>query len=228
MHFWVITWDLVEPYTQRLVTHPNVNMTISEDFARVAGVVRDGFAQRLSGRGRVVGLRFRPGGFRPLLRRPVSELTGRFVPIQEMYGAAGAELVRRVLRADDEEAMRLMERFVLDREPEPDPLVDEVAALVAMAESDPALTRVDRLAALAGRSVRSLQRLFHEYVGVGPKWVIRRFRLHEAAARLADGLEVAELAAELGYADQAHLTRDFTAAVGVPPAAYARSVAGSG
>jgi AraC-like DNA-binding protein len=73
--------------------------------------------------------------------------------------------------------------------------------------------------------MRRLQRLFSDYVGVGPKWVIRRYRLHEAAARAADGagLDLVRLAAELGYADQAHLTRDFTAMVGVPPARYARA-----
>jgi len=52
--------------------------------------------------------------------------------------------------------------------------------------------------------------------------VLRRARLHEAAARAESGTAVdwAALASDLGYADQAHLTRDFTATVGVPPARY--------
>ncbi len=71
-------------------------------------------------------------------------------------------------------------------------------------------------------SVRSLQRLFGDYVGVSPKWVMRRARLHEAALR-ADGgepVDWAALAIDLGYADQAHLTREFTATIGVPPSRY--------
>jgi AraC-like DNA-binding protein len=73
--------------------------------------------------------------------------------------------------------------------------------------------------------MRRLQRLFTDHVGVGPKWVIRRYRLHEAAARAADGtgLDLVRLAADLGYSDQAHLTRDFTSIVGLPPARYARA-----
>lgn len=73
--------------------------------------------------------------------------------------------------------------------------------------------------------MRSLQRLFAEYVGASPKWVLRRARLHEAAARAEEeaGIDWAALAADLGYCDQAHLTRDFTAAVGAPPAKYARA-----
>jgi transcriptional regulator GlxA family with amidase domain len=83
--------------------------------------------------------------------------------------------------------------------------------------------RVDQAAAALDVPVRRLQRLFAEYVGAGPKWVLRRARLHEAAARAdqGSGLDWVSLAAELGYADQAHMTRDFTAAVGVPPARYA-------
>lgn len=55
--------------------------------------------------------------------------------------------------------------------------------------------------------------------------MIRRYRLYDAAELAARGDAVgwAKLAADLGYADQAHLVRDFTATVGTPPAAYARA-----
>ena len=82
-----------------------------------------------------------------------------------------------------------------------------------------------QLAEASGLPERRLQRMFADYVGVSPKWVMRRARLHEAALRVeADGpaaVDWAALAADLGYADQAHLTRDFTATIGVPPTRYA-------
>jgi AraC-like DNA-binding protein len=114
--------------------------------------------------------------------------------------------------------------------PEPDPAAEQAATLVAQITDDPALRRVDQLSAASGISARSLQRLFADYVGIGPKWVMRRARLHEAAARADSGelIDWAGLAADLGYADQAHLTRDFTAAIGVPPARYARPEAAAG
>jgi AraC-like DNA-binding protein len=85
--------------------------------------------------------------------------------------------------------------------------------------------RVDDFARRRGLSVRRLQRLFLAHVGVGPKWVIRQYRLQEAVEQAADGpLDWAALAADLGYSDQAHLVREFTAVIGVSPAAYARSV----
>ncbi|MEV4392025.1 helix-turn-helix domain-containing protein [Nonomuraea sp. NPDC049607] len=223
-HFWVVTWtDLAEPYEQRILSHPTVNMTIVQDFHQIAGVIDGGFSYTMRGSGRALGTRFRPGGFRTLLGAPVSELTGRFVEIGEMFAASGPALVEGVLAEQDPgAAIALVEAFLLELGPEPDPLAEEAAALVGMVEDDVTVTRVDELAARAGRSVRSLQRLFRDYVGIGPKWVIRRFRLHEAAERVQQGLDLATLAAELGYTDQAHLTRDFTAAVGMTPAAYAR------
>jgi AraC-like DNA-binding protein len=66
--------------------------------------------------------------------------------------------------------------------------------------------------------------LFAEYVGIGPKWVIRRYRPHEVTTRMAAGavIDLATLAADLGYADQAHFTRDFTAMFGESPTHYAQ------
>ena len=77
-------------------------------------------------------------------------------------------------------------------------------------------------------SPRSLQRLFREYVGVTPKWVLQRVRLHEAAERMADGDSdcAAALALDLGYFDQAHFIKDFKAIVGRSPSEYAAMCAG--
>ncbi|MBZ9638723.1 helix-turn-helix domain-containing protein, partial [Streptomyces sp. PSKA30] len=77
-----------------------------------------------------------------------------------------------------------------------------------------------------GLSVRALQRLFSTYVGVSPKWVILRYRIHEALEHAGTHTDInwATLATDLGYADQAHLVRDFTATVGVSPTAYAQGV----
>ncbi len=91
--------------------------------------------------------------------------------------------------------------------------------------ADHSLSRVEDVAARHGLSVRALQRLFRRFVGVGPKWVLQRYRLHDAVTAIdtAPGVmaDLAGLAASLGWSDQSHFTRDFTAAVGVSPHAYA-------
>jgi AraC-like DNA-binding protein len=103
-------------------------------------------------------------------------------------------------------------------------MVAEVTAIMDRIAAEPGLLRVDDLAAALGTGTRRLQRIFAEYVGVGPKWVIRRFRMQEAAdgAGAGTGVDWAALSAELGYADQAHFTRDFSRVIGISPAQYAR------
>ena len=122
----------------------------------------------------------------------------------------------------------IVRAFLLARLPAADPQVDRVAALVAEIDADRSLVRADALAARHGMSLRALQRLFDDYVGVGPKWVINRCRLHEAVDRLADGAAVdwTALALDLGYFDQAHFIRDFRTLVGRTPGEFARDLRG--
>jgi transcriptional regulator GlxA family with amidase domain len=100
----------------------------------------------------------------------------------------------------------------------------EVAAVARVAETDRTVRRLDDLAARAGVTPRALQRLFARHAGVSPTWVLRRYRLLEAAESVRAGEPVvwSDVATELGYADQAHLVRDFRAALGRTPASYAR------
>jgi AraC-like DNA-binding protein len=83
----------------------------------------------------------------------------------------------------------------------------------------------ESVAALADRhhlAVRTLQRLFARYVGVGPKWVMQRYRLHDAIETLdrRRRQDWTRLALDLGYYDHAHFLSDFRALVGRTPAEY--------
>jgi AraC-like DNA-binding protein len=215
--YWSVSWDLrgQPPYRQLIVGYPNVHLSFMTGRpATVTGVPRGPVHRVLEGRGRVLGVAFRPGCFRPWLGRPVSTLTDRAVSgLFEWLPAAG------VVPTVDEVEDRLRAHL-----PARDPMAEALADLVDRIAADPGLTRVDSVAEAFGTGVRRLQRLFADYVGVGPKWVIRRYRLHEITSRLGaqEPVDWAELAAELGYADQAHLVRDFRAMVGEPPTHYAQ------
>ena len=116
-------------------------------------------------------------------------------------------------------------RWLERRVPVPDAdgvLVNRLEELIA---ADASLTRVGQAADLLGVSVRTLQRLARRHVGLPPLAMIRRYRLQEAAERLRlePGLPVADIAAELGYADHAHLTADFRTVLGFTPSGYRRS-----
>lgn len=226
--YWNPRWDLRgrPDHEQKVLAHPNVHLVFEEPEPLVYGVQRGVFRRVLHGRGQVLGVKFRPGAFRPFIDGPVAELADRAVPAAGLLGGAVGELSREILALDGLAAMAaLAEEYLLKLLPgtRPDPAVAEVTALVERITASPQLFRVDELARELDLPVRRLQRLFAEYVGASPKWVLRRARLHEAAARADGGADIdwAALAADLGYADQAHLTRDFTAAVGAPPSRYA-------
>ncbi len=231
-YYWILRWDLrgEPPHSQTILPHPNVNLSFEASGAGIYGVDRRLFTRSLSGVGRVLGVRFAAGGFRPFWQAPISQLTDRVVPAARLFGSRAEKARQAIMRSDagsvDEDDARMIgyaEAMLCSVLPERDPLAEQVAALVSRITDDPGLRRVDQLSAEAGITARTLQRLFADYVGVSPKWVMRRARLHEAAER-ADGgepLDWAELAADLGYADQAHLTRDFTVTIGVSPSRYA-------
>ncbi|MHC3473235.1 DUF6597 domain-containing transcriptional factor [Streptomyces sp. 7R007] len=226
-YYWLIDWDLTEPYVSHVVPHPAVHIVFQrfegqEPFVEVAGVQHGLFTQKLEGRGRVCGVKFRPGAFRPFAPdRPVSAWTGRRVRSPAVFPDAD---LAAVLGPDDEaDRVAALDAFLLALDPRPDPQAGLATTLAARARDDRSIRRVTDLAATEGISVRLLQRLFATYVGVGPKWVILRHRIHEALEHAETDREInwARLAADLGYADQAHLVRDFTTTVGVPPTRYA-------
>jgi len=229
-HYWLIDWDLAQPYASHVVPHPAVHIVFQqfageEPFVEVAGVQQGLFTQKLEGRGRVCGIKFRPGGFRPFAPdRAVSEWTGRRVRFPGAFPTAD---LAAVLAPDEEDArVAALDTYLLTLSPRPDPQADLAMTLVERIRTDRTIRRVADFARAEGMSVRLLQRLFAGYVGVGPKWVILRYRIHQALEHAETDREVdwATLAADLGYADQAHLVRDFTATVGVPPAAYAQGL----
>ncbi len=230
-HYWLIDWDLTEPYVSRVVPHPCVNLVLQRRGegrpaqGEVAGPGRGLFTTELTGRGRVCGVQFRPGAFRPFLPRPVATWTGRHVPLPEAFPGMPevARVPERALApAAEDDRVAALDAFLLGLGPRPDPAADRATALVQRVRTDRTVRRVAALAEEAGVSVRALQRLFSEYVGVSPKFCILRYRVHEALERATTeaGVDWALLAADLGYSDQAHLVRDVTATVGVPPTAY--------
>ncbi|MCC6557908.1 MAG: AraC family transcriptional regulator [Polyangiaceae bacterium] len=231
-HHWIVAWDLrgQAPHAQRTLPYPCVNVVFDRKRTAVFGVIRGAFEYLLEGRGRVLGVRFRPGAFRGFLKMPVARITDRTVSLSSVLGVSDAEAEREVLEAPGDEGMIHAAEAILRRAlPAADPTVELVSGIVDRIGADPGITRVDRLAEIAGFGVRDLQRLFAGYVGVSPKWVIRRSRLHEVAHRLAQGeaVPLTRFAQELGYFDQAHLTRDFKAVVGRSPSEYQRAAGGA-
>jgi len=212
---WMVEWDLAEPYTAEIVTHPSFNVAFQEP-PTIHGVFTGRFAQELTGAGRVIATKFRPGGFHAFHPVSAHTLTDQVILADTVF-----DHPRPATFAEIEDVLRAHGWTE-------DPRIDEINELHAAMLRDPSITRVEHLRAHAGYSKRTLQRLFREYVGVAPKWVLDRIRLHEAAERMAEGEDDwAGLALDLGFFDQAHFIKAFKAVVGRSPAAYALSASSS-
>lgn len=232
-HYWFVRWDLrgLPPQQQATLPHPNVHLVVERGDAHIYGVYTDRFERRLEGLDFAFGIKFKAGGFQPFLHAPVATLANRAMPAQAVFGDEACTLAQRVASGAANTDMAAMcavaEDFLLACLPLPDPDVARASALVAAIAADRGVTSVELLMTTAALDKRALQRLFQKYVGIGPKWVIKRYRLHEAIAQMQDGAAIswAALAQELGYYDQAHFGRDFRALVGQSPSEYARTLA---
>jgi AraC-like DNA-binding protein len=236
-YHWVVEWDLTgqDPYVQKTLPYPCVHMVFDPDNTEIFGVVRKAFEYTLTGKRRVLGVRFLPGGFRRLLNAPLRTITDRRLKLEEIFDVTTAAAERNVFAAADDSGMiEVAEALLRCRVPgtpnadlyDPDSaLVNSVINRIA---TDRSINKVAALAAATGLGIRCLQRLFSDYVGVSPKWVIRRSRLQDAAAFLAkaEAVNLTRLALDLGYSDHAHFTREFTAITGRSPSSYRRTASG--
>jgi AraC-like DNA-binding protein len=229
--FWVPVWDVPpgQEAPQQVLQYPVCLVVVTDTYARCYGVVSGLSSTTLEGRGWGVGVMFQPAAGWLLTGRPVRELTDRFVDVAEVSGLDERTVVdgiREAMRPDPSDPARhALAREVIEGELRRHlPIDDEgrlVNAIVEHVEGLPELLRVDELCERFEISERRLQRLLHKRIGLSPKWLIRRRRLQEAAERLRSGAELSGIAAELGYADQAHFTRDWRAATGLTPGQFA-------
>lgn len=245
--FWSVAWGIPDGrvHQQQVLNHPAGNLSIGTiddrgvalDPAegRLYGVFEGLSERRLVGQGWTVAARTTVGGLGVLTGRSARSIAGKQLDLSDLDGldeATASTLVATVaeLESNAERIDRVrggLERLIQRRPAELLAEAREMTEVARLAEHDRTVRRVDDLAAAAGVSKRTLQRLFDQHVGASPSFVIRRWRIIDAVeeARRAGG-DVgawdgwATVAAGLGYADQAHLSRDFKRHLGVAPADY--------
>ncbi|KQQ94740.1 AraC family transcriptional regulator [Leifsonia sp. Leaf325] len=233
--YWHVRWALPsdEVIVQRIIDLPAVTLSIEDGAVPaplvVTGVQSRAWLRRIHGTGSVFALRLRPAGLAVLGDLRVDDIADATVPLERMLDPALRDLLAAVASATTPGGRaRAADRLVSER------LAIRPATtegLLANAIFDELTARVRSqtgpdLAALFGVSARTVQRTLKTTVGRGPKWISRRIRLQEAARALTttSDRDLAALAVDLGYTDQAHLINDFRGVAGVSPGAYVRSL----
>jgi len=221
---WIVTWDRrgAAPARREVLPDPSVNLAIEPGGRRLYGVGSGHGVRLLEDRGMVIGTKFRPGGFSGFTPGPVSDLSGRVLSLPEAFATAGDDFDAALAAAPDiPAAIAVVTDFLRLRRPPSDPRRELTMEIVeAMRGAGPDAS-VDGIARDFAVSPRTLQRLFTRHVGATPKDVLQRFRRQRAVDLLGEpgAPSLARIAAELGYSDQSHLTRDFRATLGRSPSA---------
>ena len=214
--------DGAEAYVQPVFPDGCIDVVAMGDDVMLAGPATRSTTLRLAPDTLTVGVRFRTGAAPPLAGVSAVEMRDQDVPLEGLWGGTGAEISARVAESSDWKARlgvmvdglvgRLSGAHTLD------PLGIGIAPMLAERPERP----VALLASDVGLSERQLRRRVEDAVGYSPRMLTRilRFQRFLHAARASGpGRHLARLAAEAGYADQAHLTRESRQLGGLPPAA---------
>lgn len=229
--FWVPEWDLPPGQTSRqdTIAYPASNLVVEPDLVGFAGPTTHRSHRDLTGRGWAVGALLRPAAVSALVDDP-SDARDRYLPLDlpDLHAA-----VREAMCSDnasdgaDRRRIRAVHAFadwLHGRVPSISAEARLANTVTDLIDGDSTVLRLEDVASRLGVSPRTVQRVAKRYVGLPPAAMIRRRRLQEAAERIRTepGLDLAAIAADLGYADQAHLTNDFRTVLGHTPSRYRR------
>jgi AraC-like DNA-binding protein len=189
--------------------------------AHVFGTTTTRYELALRRGGHYLGLRFRPGQSRHFLRAAAAELTDTHAAAAGLLAFDLQDLPEQAA-ADGEVFGRLdtlLARHLHTHAPAQTGLDEAIRAIERAGGALP----VTAVAALQGKSLRQFERDFRVTVGVLPK-LFGRIQRFQRACDLVSGaaLPLADIAADLGYTDQSHMSHEFLRFTGQPPAAWAR------
>jgi AraC-like DNA-binding protein len=169
-----------------------------------------------------IQINFTPSGARRFFRMPMTELTDRMAGLDDVLGAEGMALRDELGEASDWEArFDIAEAFVTRRLAGADAPSPEIAWAFGRIAATGGQARVASIAEKIGWSRKHLARRFAEEIGLGPKSLSRIVRLNRAMSAARNGGGWAGIAADCGYADQAHMVREFRELAGTSPVGWA-------
>jgi AraC-like DNA-binding protein len=224
--FYEISWNISAGEKQLLesLPAPSVHLIFMNGEAEISGPIKQRFSYLMENQGYLFGAKFWPGAFRMICDESPSKLADKRLPAGLIWGDSVLPVKNAFFCADQAgERLSIVQNYLSCLYKPNEERIPVIKKVFADIERHKSIFTVAQLAALQKMTVRSLQRLFKEYVGVSPKWAIQLFRLREAAVQMESQrfIDFSQLALELGYSDQAHFSKDFKRITGKTPKSYA-------
>jgi AraC-like DNA-binding protein len=215
-----MVFHLADPFDQ----HNSDGRTERQPLALLVGQMRKHLLIKPTGRVRVLGVRFWPGGAYPFLTLPQHEIAGQVIALDALLGATIRELHSRVAdAASPADSVLQVESLLLARLKDfrrPD---DGVIHAIGLILRSGGRIPVESLAANLGIGLRRLDRSFNARVGLTPKTLSRIVRFQRVFKILEQneiGADWAQIALDCGYYDQSHFIKEFNAFAGIGPTSY--------
>jgi AraC-like DNA-binding protein len=170
----------------------------------------------------MIGAHFRPGGATAFFPLPLGELQNNVVDLEIFWKSAASSLRDRLLEASSpSEKFRILEDTLLARCRGVQSTHRAVSSALDCFMREPGNAAIRAVADRVGFSPRHFIELFSDQVGMTPKVFCRVRRFQRALGQIQRrGVKWAELAADCGFYDQAHLIRDFREFCGMTPGDY--------
>lgn len=231
-HFWLISWELPDGkgHKQSVIPHPNTHISFLKNSSHIQGVHKKKYTHTLEGSGNIIGIKFKPAGFYPFAQRAgitMNAICNKRVDIDSIFNIHTGQVEQHVLALSvPEDKISYLEAKLFGEKIIDDKQVKLLNAVVEQIKCDKEIMQVKDISQTFGIESRQLQRLFSKYIGLTPKWIINRYRMHDAIFDIESKKKIdwAHLAIQLGYYDQSHFSKDFKALIGLAPKEYMRSL----
>jgi len=227
-HFWTIRWEEADTtyYSEEVMHRPYVDVFVSRQQSGIQGTFRGKRIYVAAGRGRIVGIRFRPGAFHAFWEGTLTSIQDKYIDLQHVFPEADSRYIEQLLTLEDQAVIHELLELLRAKHPQPDANIELINEIIIAIETDERLKTVTAVGKAFGRSERWLQQIFLDYVGIGLKWLLQRHRLLAAAEQIReiDEPNWAAIAYDLGYSSQQHFITDFKQVLGKTPRQYKKDL----
>ncbi|MFC3122490.1 helix-turn-helix domain-containing protein [Agaribacter flavus] len=228
--FWCVEWCLpkAQIFTQTNLPDPYFHLVFDSGNVSLVAPVLNQYSYTMQGRGHIFGVKFNVGLIPSLLGLRAKDLVDKTYDVQALRRwevFAGIDEINQQISAvnghHEKQTTLFKEWFCYFFPERSNTDIQRAQTLLEIVKSEKHINSVSVLSEYSGIGVRTIQRLFDDYVGVQPKWFIRKQRMHNALADIekSNGSMTA-MALDLGFSDQAHFSREFKYFIGVTPCEY--------
>ena len=222
--YWLVNWDLggEHIHTQKNLPDPNPHLFFDGTSLKLLGPVSKVYQYQMQSNGAITGVKFAIGALAELIQMPMTDLVDKELIPDSVLPVNSSKIIAQLQQVNtDEEAIEVLEANLsglIIQSSEKRQIVENIFRQI---KHNNDIHTVAELSSAVNLSTRTIQRYCQQYIGLSPKWLLRKYRLHQMLAQIEQGeSDVISLVERRDYTDQAHLIKDMQQILGITPSQY--------